>query len=789
MANGAGGKPLGGIARAFAAMRGRLYQAPPVTIDGVNSQSWPSALQPVQPTGPKGSQPLSFSFWQGINQDITPRADSALTFADLRELASYPIARVCIENVKDVLLSMPWKIQLRRIAGEAIADWKGRQKQDKNIPILTEFFEYPDGETPWSDWGRPIIEDLLTIDAPSILVQRTLSGSVVKLRWTDGSQFLKLIDDQGNTPQGDNPAYTQLWEGIPRIFLTTSQLVYRPSNIVPRNSYASKLYGMSIVEQLATEIRIGQERLRFVLAFYTEGSVPGLVHVVPPGVTADKINDNMQWMNSELAGALAKRRQWRMVQGMNADRDDQIIQLKEPVLADAFDEVHIRKIAYGFGVSAQRLLKAMNRASADANQDASEKEGIMPRLKWLKGTMDLIIQRQMDFPQYEMVFDTNDELDAVKQATVDDLYVSKGQRTIDELRDERGLVPFGLPETSMPIIITATGVQPLEGSIDRTNQQLENDTAAANKPAPQPVAAPQKKTLKSASKAVPVISGSKLSPKNLKFQLDLEYRINRWFQETANRIGDVLEEKYGESGTVKLLKDDDDGLQTEVLLGGKKVPKLESDTIRAIALLAWKAVDWKQLVGELQPYIEAAVMEGVDIGTAQVAVESVARTAESAKEAAQKYASERSAELAGMRVNSDGELVSDPGAKWPLTDVMKRDLEMTVALAVEEGWTASQLAAVIEASYALSSERAAVVANTELTNAQSFGTYTVWKNSGVVTMARWVTSDLEREPDECDEYEAQGIVPLGHEFAPGIWFPRAHPNCRCNLEVVHLGDD
>jgi hypothetical protein len=47
----------------------------------------------------------------------------------------------------------------------------------------------------------------------------------------------------------------------------------------------------------------------------------------------------------------------------------------------------------------------------------------------------------------------------------------------------RGLIPFGLPETTQPIIITATGVQPLAGSIDRTNQTMQNATAAANKPA------------------------------------------------------------------------------------------------------------------------------------------------------------------------------------------------------------------------------------------------------------------------------------------------------------------
>lgn len=493
MANPPSGKPLGGMARAFAALRGKLYAPPSQTISSINPQAWPSALQPVQPTAPKGSQPLAFSFWQGINLEITPRADIPLTFYDLRELATYPLARICIENVKDILTSMPWKVALKRIPGEPVKDWKDRQKDTGNISkikMLTEFFEYPDAETPWSDWWRPVIEDMLTIDAPSILIERTLGDKVVKLRWTDGANILRLITDQGFTPDQKSPAYTQLWEGIPRLLLTTRQMVYRPSNIVARNSYASKMYGMSITEQMAAEIQIGMARLAYVLAYYKDGAVPNLIRIVPAGILPDKISENMQWANSKMAGNLAQRRGWNEIQGYHTTADgkqDQIVEPKEPVLADVFDDLHIRKMAYAYGVSAQRLLKQMNRASAESGQDAAEKEGTMPRLQWMKNTADYILQRQMDMPDYELVFDTDDELDAVKQATVDDLRVKSGLDTIDEIRDDRGQVPFGFPETSQPIIITNMGVQPLQGSFDRVQQQLDNDTTQANNPTPKPV--------------------------------------------------------------------------------------------------------------------------------------------------------------------------------------------------------------------------------------------------------------------------------------------------------------
>lgn len=500
MAN-AGGKSLGAMARAYSAMRGNLYQAPKNKINGVQTSGWPSPLNPIQPTAPKGSQPLAWSFFQGINQEITPRADLPLTMDQLRGLATYPLARICIENVKDILCTMPWKIQLKRIAGEPVADWKARQKTDKTIPTLTEFFQYPDGETPWADWLRPIIEDMLVIDAPSILIQRTLAGKVVALRWTDGRNILRLIDEQGYTPQGDSPAYTQLWEGIPYLLFTTKDLVYRPSNIVARVAYSSRLYGMSITEQMAQEIEIGQDRLNFVQTYYKTGVTGGMIQVVPAGTPPDKVSEAVQWFNNKVAGNLGTRRQLNIMQGFadpSQGKGDQIIETKEPVLADIFDDLHIRKLCFGYGVSSQRLTKAMNRASAEAGQDSAEKEGIMPRLKWLKGTMDLTIQRQMGYMQYEMIFDTDDELDAVKQVTVDTDRVKNGLDTIDGIREDRGQIPFGLPETSQPIIITATGVQPLEGSFDRVNQAAADATAVANKPTPAPVApggGPSKKAL------------------------------------------------------------------------------------------------------------------------------------------------------------------------------------------------------------------------------------------------------------------------------------------------------
>lgn len=487
------GRSLSGIATALTRMQNRMYTAPPSEIAGVSDQSWPNPLQPVLPIGPQGSAPLAFPFWEGQNLTYTPRPDAVYTAAELRELATYPLARILIEQVKDDICSTKWKIQLKKLPGETNKARSQRQANDTQLLALQEFFEYPDGENNWSTWLRPFLEDVLVIDAGCILMQRRFNDKIAKLRVIPGDSIARYVDDNGWTPEYPSPAYAQLWEGIPRLNLTTRQLVYRPYNIVPRNNVSSYMYGMSPTESNATEIKVGIERLQSVLAYYTDGAIPGLIQVIPAGVTPDVVNERVQALNNLLSGDLSARRKWQAVQGYYpvdspGSKQDQIIETKDPVLADVFDDLHIRKLAFGYGASAQRLLKMMNRASSESNQDAAEQEGTLPWIMYVKNTMDYIIQRQAGQTAYEWVPDTNREPDPETQMTTLTGYVKDGIMEINEAREIIDLDPSSLPEAKGLGVITATGYVPLEGSVDRTNKATENSTTVANKPAA-PVAA------------------------------------------------------------------------------------------------------------------------------------------------------------------------------------------------------------------------------------------------------------------------------------------------------------
>lgn len=433
------------------------YQPPKDTIASIDPVHWPSALQPVRPLGPAGSEPLVIPYQLGSNINYTPRADANFTAAQLRALAQYPLARICIENVKDQLCRIPWAIQQKRKPGESRKDHKKRMINDPIVSLLRAFFEYPDGQKEWGTWLRPWVEDMMVIDAACLYMRRTKSGKLAQLIYVPGDDITIYIDDNGMTPPPPEPAYAQLWEGVPRVNLTTDQLLYSPRNICIRNTYASQLYGYAPIEQLATEIQIGAARLAYVLAFYAEGGIPNAIHIVPPEANPKQILQSMQWMNSELAGQLAKRRKMFAMQGYAPEGKDQVIFPPDPVLADAFDDLHIRKMSYGLYTSAQRLLKMQNRATAETNQESSEEESLMPLIQWVKGRMDFIIQRKMGYQDYEMVFDPKQELDAEKSANVQKILVSGGIRTPNEGREAVGDDPSSDDGANELGIQTATG--------------------------------------------------------------------------------------------------------------------------------------------------------------------------------------------------------------------------------------------------------------------------------------------------------------------------------------------
>lgn len=451
----------------------------PQQIRGISSDAWPNPLQPVYPSAPDGSRPLVWNYNPGQNLNFTPRPDAEYSAKQLRSLATYPLARICIENIKDIVTQARWVVQPRLKHGESQKDHMKRAQGDEYITRIARFFERPNGHDDWATWVRPLLDAMLVTDSGTILLNRSgkkKTGPIDRLDVVLGSDSItRYIDEGGYTPEPPSPAYAQCYFGTPRVALTTDQLLYAPRNIVPRNTISSMLYGMSQTEINATEIEIGIQRLQFVLSYYTSGSIPDVLQIAPDGVRAPQIAEAMQANNSMMAGNFEARRGWTILQGFAKDgKPDQIIFPKEKLLADTYDDLHIRKIAFGYGNSPQRLLKQMNRSSSESSQDAAEEEGSRPSVIWLQSVMNVILQLKMGLTEYEFVFQTNRESDIIKQMQADTGYIKEGVYSRNERRALRGDDPRPEPEADELAITTPQGYVPL--GVILATQNTGNDT-------------------------------------------------------------------------------------------------------------------------------------------------------------------------------------------------------------------------------------------------------------------------------------------------------------------------
>ncbi len=734
------------------------FKAPPATIRGVDTGSWFGPLQPVRPVAPAGTEPRGWQFMPGQNLNFTPRTNLNLTATDLREASTYDMVRVIIENVKDQICRTPINVRLKRLPGETGKDYGQRKPDLKIIADLTALIENPNPSENRSEFMRRVLDDMLVIDAPSVLMRTNAGGKLQELRSVDGATITRYIDANGYTPMAPSPAYAQLWYGIPMVDLTTDQLLY-----CPRNVPTYRLYGMSPVEQAIHWIMVGTKRLESQLQFYTSGTIPDAIQIVPPGVPPTKIAEAQGWMVSDLAGILSKKHQLRYIQGFAPDGKDQVLFPKDAALADPFDDLVIRCLCFAFGTSPQRLMRMMNRASAEQNDTGAEKEGLDPFKDWAIGSLwNKLIQQKLAQPGYEAFFEEDIETNPVKQAEIDKIRQSVGQVSVNEVRENAGLPTSTLPEADMLMVITATGPVPLSAEEDVKRTAAKTAAMPKTQPfgggggpqSPEPKPA-EKKTLKIGKAGAITIDVTRLTPESIAARTSIHHALNKCFaKQTTKALAAVR----------KMVKADDSPDQV------------------ANAIYDAVAAEYSSIVDTVAADLQSSGVSGVHHGALQVQLTDTDSIA-AANTVASDYAKNRSAELVGMRRAADGRLVPNPNAEWAISDTTRQEIRSMVSTAFDSETPLSTLVERIKTAGAFSDARAQMIAKTEVQNAQSGGNYQAWKVSGVVTKTKWFLSADHTIECVCEDNEDQ-IVDFGTPFSSGDFFPPAHPRCECTVAAV-----
>ena len=494
-----------GNERGYSNLYGGFLPRPPQTFtDGAFSPFSPIMPVPIDapPPGYERPEPRRFQYRTGYNLPVgdpgTEEGYKLAPFSTLKTLSkSYSIARRCIQIVKKEVCGLEWDITMTSHAEKAYqGDREAMRDFGERRAKAMRFFKKPDPNYfDFTSWLSAMIEQVLSIDALSLYMcpkkgtgqRQGLLGSDLDSLWCiDGETIRPLLALHGGMPMPPAPAYQQYEYGVPRADFTTmlagldlpeiagseaeayrgDQLMYLP--MVP---FPDSPYGFSPTEQALVPIMTGLRKQGYQLEFFTEGTVPAVY--ISPGDTSMTPNQIRELQDSLNAVANDQAFHWKVIV-LPAGTKTQ--PMKPNDIVDQSDEWIANEVAMMYGVSPMDIgiiPKVSTVASpfaaremAQASRTSQEKTDTKPLLKFLSAIPNFILQMVCDQPDMEFAFEGQREV--ADEAAITDMMVKQAQigvRSVDEFRDKIGLPPWGLPESSGPVVFTPMGPIPLADAV------------------------------------------------------------------------------------------------------------------------------------------------------------------------------------------------------------------------------------------------------------------------------------------------------------------------------------
>lgn len=594
-------------------------------------------------------------------------------------------------------------------------------KSDSRSEAIQDFLQAPDKEHPWEEWLRMLLEDLLVIDAATIYPRMTKGGNLYALEPVDGATIKRVISDTGRTPLPPESAYQQILKGVPAINYTRDELIYRP-----RNVRTHKVYGYSPVEQVIMTVNIALRRQVDQLSYYTDGNAPNLLFQVPKEWQPDQIKQFQEWWDTLTQGG-SKHHGRFIPEGADP------VEVKTPPLKDLYDEWLARVVCFAFSISPQPFVAQVNRSTAETAKEAEISEGLEPFKAWIKSTIDMAIVRYFGASDLEFMWAKDADIDPLIQSQIDQIYVSAKVLHPDEVRAEMGRDPL-TPEQK------ADMNPPLPLGLDEYDSPPESAKEALSK---------SKKALAPINRDRPAIR---------KKEKALSRVINRFLAAQAAVIAE----------------------QIAVQLGLEKSSQIGQE--RARHIVESITIDWSELPSQTEDLLATIATMGGELALDQLDLMDDDITRLMGEKAAA-WAHDRSAEMVGMKWVGDV-LVPNPDAKWQITEGTRDMIRSTVEQAIDDGWSAQELAKALQESRAFGKARALMIARTETAKATMAGAMRGYEESGLVAGKRWLTAQDDLVSPECRKCGAIGVIGLNDTFPSGEKEPPNHPHCRCDIVPV-----
>lgn len=734
----------------------RGMQALRYVVTGKKAPEWFGPGTPLTAQAPPALEGRQNDYMTTTNLVGPPKVDGlpGVPFKTLRMLGdTCDVIRLLIERRKNQICKLPWSIVPRK---------KGA-KPDQFCADLETFFMLPDKEHTWAGWLRMILEDHLVVDAATLYPRLARDGTLYALEPVDGTTIKRLIDDYGRTPSGDGPdgrplpAYQQWLKGITAFTYGRDQLIYRPLNM-----RTNRLYGYSVVEQIVVTIQLALNRVAYQFQYYTDGSTPDLILKVPEGWNSDQIKEFKKQWDSWLAGELGARRGTMFVYN-----GTDVVNTKETILTDKFDEWLARICCFAFGESPQAFVQMMNRATAATAKETGQEDGIAPTLQWVKDLIDYSLAKYWpEGANYEFRWQIEEEVDAATQDKIDDARIKRGEVTINEVRARKG--EDAIDGGDVPMIFTAGGAVPLAMCASGEQQRMQLQVAQAQASA-------------LSAKAGETVASNDGAPSPSPKAANSDEGGDGPSGDFEKRDASGADQLTKGAATVKLraaleamFKNLRDSIVNQLHLG--KVRKAQGSDIDAILA----SLDMSEIAnagGALSAALSSEYGGAYGDALKQVGVATGSSLFDLEPARAADYAAKRAGELIGAGPTG-GELA----------DSTRYLIRGTITQALEEGWTTDELSKALSDEYAFSPDRADTIAMTEERTALHAGAIQGWRESGQVVGKTWLLSNDEGVCDICESNAEQGTIDLDEDFESGDDTAPAHPNCRCDVAPV-ISDD
>ena len=465
-------------------------------------------MDPIQPAPvdvpPVGGQFPDPRWWQyrvGWNLPTQPGTEGLklASFDQLYTLANkYSVARRCIELRKEEIRGLEWSIDLTTQAAKAYqGDHKAMKDFGERAALATRFFRHPDPD--FFSFGMfldALLEEIFVYDALCLIFRPKygkglglglLGSDLDSMRLVSGPTVRPLLDMHGGKPRPPAPAYQQFLFGVPRsdyqtvisgsdiddYGLTGAEVnAFRADTMLyaPLVTRRETPYGFPPVEQALLPIISGLQKQEYQLSYYTEGTVPA-VYISPgdPNMTPTQVRELQDALNG-MAGDPAYHLKVIVLPPGSK------VEPQRPVdLADTFDTLVQTQVCMAFDVTPEELglLPSVGSPGAGggtnasalrfgaAGRDPKTRKSTKPLLLFLTDIFNYVLQDICGQPDMQFSFEglvDDEDKQAITELGVQQ--VQNGIASIDEVRERLDMPPWGLQETSEPVVFTAQGPIP-----------------------------------------------------------------------------------------------------------------------------------------------------------------------------------------------------------------------------------------------------------------------------------------------------------------------------------------